>query len=207
MVAVDPQQRRRRDRARGDRERGVAADAIISAVRGTVADLWVQPDKLGDHIGGAGAILADDAAVAVIDIAVRRAAARHRDAIIHAVIDVGLAGIAGARVGGQAAIAVIAGGDAYPGRAGFTRRVAARVVADAARARRGGDVRQTVGASGAGVGVARRRIGIGGERAIGDAGAVAALVMRIVGAAQRPARRVYAREAAIAVIGIGDATV
>jgi hypothetical protein len=31
--------------------------------------------------------------------------------------------------------------------------------------------------------------------------------MRIIGAAQRPARRVYAREAAIAVIGIGDATV
>lgn len=207
MVAVDPQQRGRRDRTRGDRERGVAADAVIATERGTIADLRVQPDELRDHIAGAGAIFAHHAAIGVEHIAPRGAAARHRNAIIKAVIDVGLGGIACPRVARQAAIAVIAGADTHPGRAGFARCVAARVIADGARARRCGDAGEPVCARRAGVGVARRRIGIGGERPIRHARAVAALVMRIIGAAQRPARRVYAREAAIAVIGIGDATV
>ena len=163
MVAVDPEQvgHALGDRRNRDRQRHVAAEAVIAAERAGAADLGAHPDELGLYVSGRRPIFADHPAIGSVDERPRVAAAcragRGRDAVVETVILVRKAGFAAAGVAGEPAIAVIGQIDALSAGAGLGDGIAPVVIADAAQASRRSDTRELVGALGVSIGLRRGR--------------------------------------------------
>lgn len=179
----------------GDRERGPAAHSVVTAKGYGVAYLGKEPDILAEQLSGRGGIFAEQTTVAVLHEATSGAVAGQGDSLVHTVVAHREIGFAGADIAGQAGIAVIAGGDIGGAGAILAREVAARVMAEAARARRRRHASEAVGAGRAGVCALRGGGGIGHRRAPLHPQPVAAHIVDVVLAPSRAGRCVDAREA------------